>query len=40
MANTVEILESILQQDAHEAEKRLDETIGHLYCELRDTNET
>jgi len=38
MANTVEILESILQQDAHEAEKRLGETIGHLYCELRDIN--
>lgn len=38
MANTVEILESILQQDAHEAEKRLSETIGHLYCELRDIN--
>jgi hypothetical protein len=38
MANSVEILESILQQDAHEAQKRLGETISHLYCELRDIN--
>jgi hypothetical protein len=38
MANTVEIIESILQQDAHKAEKRLGETISHLYCGLRDIN--
>lgn len=38
MANTIEILEPILQQEAHEAERRLDETIGRLYCELRDIN--
>jgi len=36
MANPVEILEPILQQEAHEAERRLGETIGRLYCELRD----
>ena len=38
MANTVEIIESILQQDAYEAEKMLGETISHLYCGLRDIN--
>lgn len=38
MVNTIEILESILQQEAHKAERRLGETIGRLYCELRDLN--
>ena len=38
MVNTIEILESIFQQEAHEAERRLGETIGRLYCELRDIN--
>jgi hypothetical protein len=38
MANTVKIIESILQQDAYEAEKILGEAISHVYLKLRDTN--
>lgn len=38
MVDTIEILDSILQQKAHEAERRLGEKIGRLYCGLRDIN--
>lgn len=36
MVNMVEVLKQILEQEAHEFDRKLGETMGRLNCELRD----